>query len=107
MGDADAAFGHESCQHGLQRWERISGTRVEDTRSGATNPGTGAAPGRSFDAAVLDKIGEDYAAYMGPMAPRLVRHYSASAVSLEQLVESLAGEIPDAGDSQKFRDAWI
>ena len=92
----------------LQRWEQISGTRIDRTRSGETGAGTqpGAAI-KTFDNALLEKMGEDYAAYMGPMAARLVKHYSTSTGNLQQLVESLASEIPDAEASQKFIDTWL
>jgi hypothetical protein len=52
-------------------------------------------------------MGEDYANYMGPLATRLVRHHAAATGNLEQLVESLAREIPDIKDSQKFKNHWL
>ncbi len=93
----------------LKRWESISGTRIDTSRTTGTGTGTGTGSGAaaSFDEELLEKMGADYAAYMGPMAARLVKHYSASSGDLQQLVEALASEIPDAGDSQKFRDAWL
>ena len=91
----------------LKRWENISGTRMDSTRISSTDTATGSTQVRSFDDEMLAKMGEDYAGYMGPMAARLVRHYSSSTTDLGQLVELLASEIPDAGDSKKFRDAWL
>lgn len=91
----------------LRRWEGISGTRIDTTRPGDTGTGSGGTLPGKFDDELLEKMGADYAAYMGPMAPRLVKHYSARTGDLRQLVESLAGEIPDAGDSQKFRETWL
>lgn len=91
----------------LRRWENISGTRIDTSRVTGTGTGTGSAAAESFDEELLEKMGADYAIYMGPMAARLVKHYSASSSDLQQLVESLASEIPDAGDSQKFRETWL
>lgn len=91
----------------LRRWENISGTRIDTSRVTGTGTGTGSAAAESFDEELLEKMGADYAVYMGPMAARLVKHYSASSSDLQQLVESLASEIPDAGDSQKFRETWL
>jgi hypothetical protein len=56
---------------------------------------------------MLRQMGEDYAGYIGPLATRLVRHHAASSSNLEQLVESLASEIPDAKDGDKFRNHWL
>ena len=91
----------------LKRWETISGTRIDTTR--ISNPGTkvNATELRSFDDDMLMKIGEDYAGYIGPLATRLVRHHAASSSNLEQLVESLASEIPDSKDGDKFRNHWL
>lgn len=91
----------------LKRWEHISGTRLDSARASDAELTTGGTRMRSFDDAMLEKMGKNYADYMGPLATRLVRHYSASSNSLEQLVESLASEIPDAGDSRKFKDQWL
>ena len=95
----------------LKRWETISGTRIDTSRIGDTgvNTGTGTGTGAaaSFDEELLEKMGADYAAYMGPMAARLVKHYSATSGDLPQLVESLASEIPDADDGRKFRETWL
>ena len=91
----------------LKRWEHISGTRVDATPTSVATKARGNIGVVSFDADMLEKLGEDYTCYMGPIAVTLVRHYAASTDSLEQLVDSLAREIPDARDSQKFKDAWL
>ena len=91
----------------LKRWEHISGTRLDSIRPSDAELTTGGTRMRSFDDAMLEKMGKDYADYMGPLAARLVRHYSTSTRNLEQLVESLASEIPDAVDSRKFKDQWL
>jgi serine/threonine-protein kinase len=91
----------------LKRWEVISGTRIDATRIGEPETRTSTTEVRSFDDDMLRKMGEDYAGYIGPLATRLVRHHAAATNSLEQLVESLASEIPDARDSEKFRNHWL
>jgi hypothetical protein len=56
---------------------------------------------------MLEKMGQDYAGYIGPLAARLIRHHSSKTTSLEQLVEWLADEIPDTEGRRKFRDLWL
>jgi hypothetical protein len=36
-----------------------------------------------------------------------VQHHAATTSNLEQLVELLAREIPDAKDSEKFKTHWL
>ena len=91
----------------LKRWESISGTRVDNTRISNPSTMTSATRIRSFDDDMLKKMGEDYADYIGPLAKRLVQHHASTTSSLEQLVELLAREIPDAKDSEKFRTHWL
>ena len=91
----------------LKRWESISGTRVDNTRISNPSTMTSATRIRSFDDDMLKKMGEDYAGYIGPLANRLVQHHASTTSSLEQLVELLAREIPDAKDSEKFRTHWL
>ena len=91
----------------LKRWEMISGTRIDTT--GISNPvtTTGTTEVRTFDDEMLKKMGEDYAGYIGPLAKRLVQHHASTTSNLEQLVELLAREIPDAKDSEKFKNQWL
>ncbi len=91
----------------LKRWETMSGTRIDATRIGNSGTKVNATEVRSFDDDMLRKMGEDYAGYIGPLASRLVRHHAESSSSLEQLVESLASEIPDTKDGEKFRNHWL
>lgn len=94
----------------LKQWERISGTRITATRlktrsgSGSSTSNTRLVP---LNDETLGRIRDDYTGYIGPLADRLVEYYSKSSHDLEQLVDALADEIPDAGDSRKFRDSWI
>jgi serine/threonine protein kinase len=91
----------------LKRWEVISGTRIDATQISSPETKTTITEARSFDDDMLKKIGEDYAGYIGPLAARLVRHHAGTSGSLEQLVESLATEIPDIKDREKFKNQWL
>lgn len=91
----------------LRRWERSSGTRIDNSGISSTKIMQGATEPRSFDDEMLKKIRENYADYIGPLATRLVQYYSKNTSSLEQLVNELADEIPDVKDSQAFRDHWL
>ena len=91
----------------LKRWETMSGTRIDATRISHSGTKVNATEVRSFDDDMLRKMGEDYAGYIGPLASRLVRHHAESSSSLEQLVESLASEIPHTKDGEKFRNHWL
>ena len=95
----------------LRRWENMNGTRIDSTRINrldSTTSGTStSAKASAFDEEMLKKIGEDYSNYIGPLAARLVRHYSSTTNSLEQLLESLSTEIPNVKDSQKFINTWL
>lgn len=91
----------------LRRWERSSGTRIDNSGISSTKIMQGATKPRSFDDEMLKKIRENYADYIGPLATRLVQYYSKNTSSLEQLVNELADEIPDVKDSQAFRDHWL
>jgi serine/threonine protein kinase len=91
----------------LKRWETMSGTRIDATRFSNSGTRLNATEVRSFDDDMLRQMGEDYAGYIGPLAARLVRHHAASSSNLEQLVDSLASEIPDSKDGDKFRNHWL
>jgi serine/threonine protein kinase len=91
----------------LKRWEMISGTRIDVTQISNPVTTTGTTEVRTFDDEMLKKMGEDYAGYIGPLARRLVQHHASTTSNLEQLVELLAREIPDAKDSEKFKTRWL
>jgi hypothetical protein len=91
----------------LRRWEVISGTRLES--SGIRNPETDGSTTevRAYDDDLLKRMGEDYVGYIGPLAARLVQHHASTSSNIEQLIDMLAREIPDARDSEKFRTSWL
>ena len=55
---------------------------------------------------VVDRMGSDFAHYVGPIAEPLLRHYSARSNSIDQLVKFLSREIPDQEESRKFVKFW-
>jgi hypothetical protein len=91
----------------LKRWEVISGTSIDTSGISDSVTTSSNAVVRSFDNDMLKKMGEDYVSYIGPLAARLVQHHASTTSDLEQLVEMLAREIPDATDSEKFRNYWL
>lgn len=91
----------------LRRWEQSTGTRIEKPDITATRLISSNNKVRTFDDEMLEKIRENYTEYIGPIAARLVQYYSKQTNSLEQLVNELAEEIPDAKDSQAFRKQWL
>ena len=54
----------------LRRWENISGTRLDSARISDPEITTAGSGVRSFDDEMLEKIGQDYAGYIGPLAAR-------------------------------------
>ena len=91
----------------LKRWEMISGTRIDATQLSNPATMTSTTEIRTFNDEMLNKMGEDYAGYIGPLAKRLVKHHASTTSNLAQLVELLAREIPDAKDREKFRTQWL
>ncbi len=93
----------------LKRWEVISGTRIDNSGAGKSDTGRGSTTTqtRTFNEAMLEEMSADYAAYIGPLASRLVRHHAGTTSDLERLVELLAREIPNPGDSEKFKNQWL
>lgn len=91
----------------LKRWEMSSGTRINAREIEHTQVLTKNGNARTFDDEMLKKIRENYAGYIGPLASRLVKHYSSKTSSLEELVNELADEIPDSSDSKIFREHWL
>ncbi|MFT7460999.1 MAG: serine/threonine protein kinase [Planctomycetota bacterium] len=86
----------------LKRWEVFSGTQISNSETQTSTNDV-----RSFDDHMLKEIAEDYAGYIGPLAGRLVRYHATTTRSLQQLLESLASEIPEVKDSEKFKKHWL
>jgi hypothetical protein len=66
---------------------------------GSAGPDVPAAP---LDNAALEKVKQDLAVYIGPMARIIVARAARSVTSLRQLYEAVAAEIPSTSDRQKF-----
>ena len=90
----------------LRQWEHSSSTRIgisgvnhrkEQTRQ--QSPG--------IDDDMLNQIQQNFAEYIGPLAGRLVQHYSTETRNLEELVNRLADEIPDPDNRDTFRQQWL
>ncbi|HEX4751175.1 MAG TPA: protein kinase [Bryobacteraceae bacterium] len=66
-------------------------------------PASGSVPATSrFDAAQLEKIKKELAAYLGPMAKILVDRTARKSTSLQQLYELLSMKIPEGPHRKKF-----
>ena len=90
----------------LRQWEHSSSTRIgisgvnhSKERTQQQSPG--------LDDDMLNQIQQNFAEYIGPLAGRLVQHYSAETRSLEELVNRLADEIPDPDNRDNFRQHWL
>ena len=91
----------------LKSWQELSLSRralFDRQTSGSSTNKSGSRP---LSGAVLNKIGDDYAHYIGPIAKPLMRHYSARANNIDQLVKFLGKEIPDLKQGQKFVKTWL
>jgi serine/threonine protein kinase len=68
------------------------------------------APNFSFDPAVLDRLAQALAPYIGPIAKVVVNRAAKTAGSAEKLQNALVAEIPSAADRQRFlaaiRSVW-
>jgi serine/threonine protein kinase len=56
----------------------------------------------SFDPAVLDRLAQALAPYLGPIAKVLVSRTARTAGNVEELQKTLAAEIPSAEDRRRF-----
>ena len=91
----------------LARWEQLSESRrawikKEQVETGNGRPGMTPLPGE-----LLDRIGNDYAHYIGPIAKTLLRHYASITNDTVQLVKFLAREIPDREQGRRFVRNWL
>jgi len=94
-------------QEFLQSWAKLSlSRRALFNRRGSKNFANKSNT-RFLSRAVLDKIGDDFAHYIGPIAEPLMRHYSARTNNIDQLVKYLGKEIPDLKQGQKFVKTWL
>jgi serine/threonine-protein kinase len=59
------------------------------------------------DEELLVNLRESYIQYIGPLAKRLIQHYSQQTKNMEVLINKLADEIPNNHDKQQFRQEWL
>ena len=93
----------------LQRWEMMSASRraAIERKEPTINPETANRTDLSEEEdEVVNRMGSDFAHYVGPIAEPLLRHYSARSKSIDQLVKHLSREIPDREESRKFVKFW-
>jgi serine/threonine protein kinase len=62
-------------------------------------------PNVAFDPAVLDRLAQALAPYIGPIAKVVVTRAARTAISAEELQNALANEIASAADRQRFLSA--
>ncbi len=91
----------------IRRWEQMSEFRR--ARIGQKWPETvkNDAGSRPLNDDEVDRMGADFAHYIGPMAGPLMQHYSSKTNDIDELVKYLGREIPDRKESQKFIKFWI
>lgn len=81
------------------------------TAPGATAPNTAPPPTTAapsnWDASLLTQVETQLARYMGPVAKVMVRRAARDSTELTQLVETLAAELPTAGERQAFSNAVL
>ncbi len=91
----------------LKRWELMSISRRALINKKEADTFSNQARPRPLQGEVLDRMGNDFAHYIGPIAEPLLRHYSAKSNDIDQLVIFLGREIPDRKEGQKFIKSWL
>jgi serine/threonine-protein kinase len=77
--------------------------RPVGVKTATPTPGSGSVSGVGrFDAAQLENVKKELAAYLGPMAKILVDRSARKSNSLQQLYELLSMEIPEGPERKKF-----
>ena len=90
----------------LRRWERMSQDRREARERKEPVVSLERVEPRPKHGEVMDRMGVDFAHYVGPIAEPLLQHYSSITKDINQLVKFLGGEIPDPKQSRKFIKSW-
>lgn len=54
----------------------------------------------------LKRLEVDFRQHLGPMAARLIKHHAGSAISMAELIHSLAAEIPSNKEREQFILEW-
>ena len=90
----------------LKQWIRINENSEAAQRTRASRKATVTSNMPAFADEILNRIGRDYADYVGPVAFQLLDEYSRKSNNIQQLVKSLANEIPNVKTRQAFIDSW-
>lgn len=91
----------------LKRWETMSRSRQATISKNRANSLAARKQPQPLMSEVLDKIGEDFTHYVGPIAKTLMRHYSSITNDTDQLVKFLGREIPDRKQGRNFMKSWL
>ncbi|MCP4979228.1 MAG: serine/threonine protein kinase [Gammaproteobacteria bacterium] len=91
----------------LKRWELMSVSKRASINKKGWDTSSDKTKTHPLQKEVLDRIGYDYAHYIGPIAGVLLRQYSARTSDFDQLVRFLGREIPDRREGQKFIKSWL
>ena len=106
-----AAFGKELAEHIPDPKQRekfltalgVKGAAQPNSSTGSgSGAGSGSRKGSPITEAAIEAAGKALAVYMGPMARVLAARAAKRALSIEELKESLAAEIPGERDRQAF-----
>ena len=90
----------------LQRWEQMSRSRqAYFSRNRPEDAAYHPQPERR-EPGIVEKIGDDFMHYIGPIGKTLLRHYSSITSDPDQLVKFLGREIPDRKQGKKFVKSW-
>lgn len=85
---------------GLGRAANEQPTPKVDT--GSSSLGSDSAPPTGWDMAVLKKVEQQLAAFVGPLARLMVKKAAKSVTDLESLYSRLAGELEDVEERRQF-----
>ncbi len=91
----------------LKRWETMSRSRQASINRNRANSLAARKQPQPLLAELLDKIGEDFTHYVGPIAKTLMRHYTSITDDTDQLVKFLGREIPDRKQGRNFVKSWL
>ena len=83
---------------------RLTGVTEEPAQQSSPSLAAAAAPPRVWDAGWLEKVREEMAAYVGPMARVLVDRTAKRVGSRKELCDVLSAELP-AGKRERFKTA--
>ncbi len=90
----------------LKRWEQMSRSRQAYFSRNRPEDAAFQPKPEPSESGLVEKIGDDFMHYIGPIGKTLLRHYSAITSDPQQLVKFLGREIPDRKQGKKFVKSW-